>query len=105
MNCLQSMQNGDPAGMGYIYAFAIFVGVVWNKSDFCFFVEANEKIRLNTVCWYLYWMHCEANSFDAYLFICLFRILKVQLQFLYCFLFSFACLQMMINSEDVFGFN
>lgn len=26
---LQSMQNGDPAGMGYIYAFAIFVGVVF----------------------------------------------------------------------------
>ncbi|CAL5183715.1 unnamed protein product [Lathyrus oleraceus] len=26
---LQSMQNGDPAGMGYIYAFSIFVGVVF----------------------------------------------------------------------------
>ncbi|MCH83150.1 ABC transporter C family member 2-like, partial [Trifolium medium] len=26
---MQSMQNGDPAGMGYIYAFSIFVGVVF----------------------------------------------------------------------------
>lgn len=25
---LQSMQQGDPAWMGYIYAFSIFVGVV-----------------------------------------------------------------------------
>lgn len=26
---LQSMQQGDPAWIGYIYAFSIFVGVVW----------------------------------------------------------------------------
>ena len=28
MNHVQSMQQGDPAWIGYIYAFSIFVGVV-----------------------------------------------------------------------------
>lgn len=27
--CLQSMERGDPAWIGYIYSFLIFVGVVW----------------------------------------------------------------------------
>jgi len=29
---LQSMQSGGPASIGYIYAFSIFVGVVYIKS-------------------------------------------------------------------------
>lgn len=30
---LQSMQNREPAWIGYIYAFLIFVGVVWNARN------------------------------------------------------------------------
>lgn len=36
MTCLQSMQQGDPAWIGYIYAFSIFVGVVWLNVFFYF---------------------------------------------------------------------
>lgn len=32
MVCLQSMQQGDQAWIGYVYAFLIFAGVVWKNA-------------------------------------------------------------------------